>query len=391
MIHPDLRPSGGGSLVAVCIIEALKRKHTVSVLTWSRVDVNAINRIFGTALKESEFTVRLPPIFLRIIVKLHSYLWPLRYGILLRLCKRMSHDFDLIISVNNEADFGCRGIQYIHDPPYWINNVYGRPRPSAKLLFPTHMWALFKGKYRPWMLVAGFSYDRMKNNVTLVNSDWTRTKIKEIYGIEATTVYPPVVGSFPNVSWRDRENGFVCIGRISPWKELQKVVQIITEVRTRVPDAHLHIIGTTWERGYSNYLQNLVQDCPWIIISENTSRNELVRLISMHRYGIHGMVDEPFGLAVAEMIQGGCIVFVPRRGGPAEIVGGDDRLLYGTVEEAVRRIVRVMMNHDEQVSVLRFLASRKDQFSRELFMHHIQQIVGEFPKSKGSGRSFQSN
>jgi len=103
------------------------------------------------------------------------------------------------------------------------------------------------------------------------------------------------------------------------------------------------------------------------------------------------MVDEPFGLAVAEMIQGGCIVFVPRRGGPAEIVGGDDRLLYGTVEEAVRRIVRVMMNHDEQVSVLRFLASRKDQFSRELFMHHIQQIVGEFPKSKGSGRSFQSN
>ncbi len=92
------------------------------------------------------------------------------------------------------------------------------------------------------------------------------------------------------------------------------------------------------------------------------------------------MVDEPFGIAVAEMVYGGCIVFVPSNGGPREIVGGDHRLLYETTEEAVMKIVQIMENHNEQVSLSTYLKSRKNLFSRERFTHQIQEIIQQFSK-----------
>ena len=381
VIHPDLGPSGGGNAVAACVIEALKSQNEVSVLSWAPPDIEAVNRVFATSLKSSEFTAHYAPLFLRALAKLNPYLYPLRYGILLRLCKKISNDYDIMISVNNEADFGRKGIQYVHEPPYWFYPIYRQSRPDIRLLFPHHLWTVFKGKHRPWMLVAGFSYDRMKQNITLVNSNWTATRVREAYGMVSTTVYPPVLGSFPKVPWAEREIGFVCIGRIIPWKKLEKIIEITEAVRSQVPETHLHIIGNTdRQRGYLDSLIHLARDSSWIYFNENVSREELARLVASHRYGIHGMIDEPFGIAVAEMVHGGCIVFVPRNAGPMEIVGEDDRLLYGTTEEAVRKIIRVMRSPDEQASIRSYLDSRKSLFSRERFMQSIQQVVERFPE-----------
>jgi len=379
VIQPDLGPSGGGNAVAACIIEALKSENAVSVLSWAAPDIDAINRVFATSLKSSEFTRHSAPLFLRAFGKLNPYLYSLRYGLLLRMCKKMRNEYDIMISVNNEADFACKGIQYVHDPPYWFYHSRNNSRPDLMLLFPDHLWAVFKAKYRPWMLIAGFSFDRMKENITLVNSCWTGAKVREVYGIDSITVYPPVLGSFPKVPWDEREIGFVCIGRILPFKKLEKIIEITEAVRSKVPETHLHIIGTTGhQRDYLDHILHMARDHSWIFVNENVSREELARLIVSHRYGIHGMVDEPFGMAVAEMLHGGCIVFVPSNAGPMEIVGADDRLLYKTSQEAVRKIVRVMRNPDEQASLRSYLDSRRDLFCKERFMQQIREIVEQF-------------
>jgi len=383
IIQPDFAlTSGGGNAVTACIIEALRNENEISVLSWAPPDVDAINRAFGTSLKASEFTARCAPLFLRALAKLNPYLYSLRYGMLLLLCKKVRNDYDIMISVNNEADFGCKGIQYIHDPPYWFYRSHDKF--GIRLLSPHHLWVVFKGKRRPWMLVAGFSFERMKKNITLVNSNWTGTKVDEVYGIYSTTVYPPVLGAFLKVPWENRENGFVCIGRIIPWKNLEKIIEIIEKVRSKVPDTHLHIIGNPEQRSYLQHLLRLARGSSWIFLNANVSRDELVRLIALHRYGIHGMTPEPFGMAVAEMIHGGCIVFVPRNAGPMEIVGRDDRLLYDTTEEAVRKVVGVMRSPREQESICRYLGSRKNLFSKEQFALRIQQIVKQFPQGTQS-------
>jgi hypothetical protein len=53
-------------------------------------------------------------------------------------------------------------------------------------------------------------------------------------------------------------------------------------------------------------------------------------------------------------------------------------LLYGTIEEAVAKIVRVMTNPDEQASLCDYLDSRKGLFSTEQFICRIREIVRQF-------------
>ena len=54
---------------------------------------------------------------------------------------------------------------------------------------------------------------------------------------------------------------------------------------------------------------------------DDASRDEVRALMATHRYGIHGMREEHFGMAPAELARAGCIVWVPRGGGQMEIVG----------------------------------------------------------------------
>jgi glycosyltransferase involved in cell wall biosynthesis len=374
LVQSTLQPPGGANGVAAWIIEALKGEHAVSVLTWTPIDVASINRFYGTSLRRPEFTVcRVDPILRFLIDRLPRPMGKLRTSILLLMCKRIKDDYDVIITANNEADFGCRGIQYIHFPRAYQSHQNGDlPRdPFSR--------ALMTAYYHLCRRISGFSFERMKQNLTLVNSDWTATKVRERHGIEATTLYPPVLGMFPEVPWEDRENGFVCIGRIVPEKGLEEVIDILTAVRLRGWDIHLHIVGSPDDRRYyKRILRRVQENASWVFLEQDLSREELVRLVSMHRYGIHGMAEEHFGIAVAELVWAGCLVFVPRGGGQVEIVDGDERLLYGAAEEAAAKITLVMSDPDAQRSLRTHLASRKELFSTGRFMRRIQEVVRQF-------------
>lgn len=382
IVQRSLQPVGGGLAVALWMIEALKREYEVSVLTWKLVDIDPINRFYGTSLSASDFNLCQVPLFLRILMKLipDPYAFQQLF-LLVRLCKKIQADYDIVIMANNEADLGCRAIQYIHYPH--LCGSYRKFKVSDVQHWYHRFWHLINTRYRPWRLISGHSFDRMKKNLTLVNSDWTGGKTRSCYGIETTTVYPPVPGIFPQVLWTDRESGFVCIGRFSPEKRIDWIVNIIKAVRSQGYDVHLHIIGTC-DRGpgkrkyYQQVKQWVQKNVSWIFLHENLSRQELVDLVSRHRYGIHGMADEHFGIAVAEMVRSGCITFVPTDGGQMEIVGGEERLLYETVEEAVAKIVRVISNPDEQISLCHHLKTRGKLFSTEQFMQRIQKVVQQF-------------
>jgi glycosyltransferase involved in cell wall biosynthesis len=374
LVQPSLQPPGGGNGVAVWVIEALKREHAVSVLTWWPVKLAPINRHFGTSLSPADFTVRMAyPALRRLLDHTPASLDLLKTSLLLRTAKRMKDHYDLILTVNNEADLGRRGIQYVHFPWAFL------PRPPVDLRWYHFSPTMVDAYYRLCVWISGFSSDRMKQNLTLVNSNWTGTKVKERYGIGSTTLYPPVPGVFSDVPWAEREDGFVCIGRISPEKELEKIIDILTEVRTQRWPVHLHIIGAHDNSGYYERVRRRVhQNASWVFLNENLSREELAHLVTQHRYGIHGMAEEHFGMAVAEMIGAGCIVFVPCGGGQMEIVAGEERLLYKTPAEAIAKITRTLSDAGEQTALRSYLATRKELFSTELFVRRIQDIVRSF-------------
>jgi len=207
-------------------------------------------------------------------------------------------------------------------------------------------------------------------NLTLVNSNWSREVFRARYGVLARTVYPPVPVPAPGLPWEAREPGFVCIGRIAPVKELDRVLDIVGAVRRQVPAVRLHLVGTAEDAAYHRHVARRAR-AEGATLYENLSREALGALLARQRYGIHGMRDEHFGMAPAEMVAAGCIVWVPDSGGQVEIVG-DARLTYGSVEEAVARILAVLRAPAEQGALREHLAAMATRFSAERFVREIR-------------------
>lgn len=370
LVQPSLQPPGGGNAVAVWILEALKHDYEVSVLSWERLDLDSINRYFGTSLTSKDFRSYLPHPAWRVIDVLPVPASHLKASVLLRLCKRMNDAYDVILTANNEADFGRPGIQYVHYP--WAHV----PRPDWDLEWYHGSPFVVQAYYRLCAGISGFSFKRARENLTLVNSDWTGGKVKECHGIGSLTVYPPIAGAFPTIPWDRRENAFVAINRISQEKGLDKIVEILARVRAIGHDVHLHLVGSRDDPRYYEQIRRIVEsNASWVSLEIDLSRRELIDLVARHRYGIHAMEGEHFGMAVAEMVRAGCIVFTPRTGGQTEITGNDKRLQYQTPAEAAEKIARTISRPEEQLALRSSLEARRDLFSVQHFTERIREIV----------------
>ncbi|MGH7897777.1 MAG: hypothetical protein ACREQQ_07485, partial [Candidatus Binatia bacterium] len=275
-VQKTMQPPGGGHALASWMLQALSEAHTVTVLTEKGIDHNEINAFYGTALAPANYRVlRLPRLLCRLLAldpDPHSFQ---ALGLLLRWAKWIARSYDVVISATDEVDLGGRGIQYIHYP--YFHEHYPLLERLTRLGPRQRLWALVTGQYRPWMLASGFSFDAMKKNVTLVNSDWTGREVRKFYGIDPITVYPPVHGEFPVVPWEQRADGFLLLSRFSAKKQHWRAVEILRGVRAQGFDAHLHIVGTYGPSDdYNHEIRRLALDNPeWVFVHENLTRDEL--------------------------------------------------------------------------------------------------------------------
>src|SRR5262249_14595277 len=116
---------------------------------------------------------------------------------------------------------------------------------------------------------------------------------------------------------------------------------------------------------------------------EDVPRSELVRLMSMSRYGIHGMLGEHFGIGPAELQRAGCITFVPDEGGLVEIVA-DERLRYRSIDDAIDKIHRVLTDPGLRASVLAGVENRRNMFSEQRFMQEVLGILERDVRAPGT-------
>lgn len=376
MVQPSMQPPGGGNGVAAWMLQALVDRHDVTVLSWRPAEVAPINRFFGTSLRPEQFkTLIVPASWQAIPNHLPVPGALLKSSVIMRYTRKIADAYDVIMGIHNETDYGRRGIQYVHYPTYL------RPRPDADLRWYHRSESLLHAYYGVADRVAGFSMSRMKTNLTLANSDWTAAQIKRFLGITARTLYPPVADPAPSMPWSERARGFVSIGRISPEKEYERSMRILARVRKTHPDITLTIIGTTDRDGrrYYDQLRRLAASLgSWITFRHDLTRDEMRGLMASHRYGIHAMREEHFGMAPAELVRAGAIVWVPDGGGQVEIVGHETRLRYATDDEAVESIAFTLSDSREADRLRAVLAERARLFGISRFLTETRDVVDGF-------------
>lgn len=374
--------SGGGNAVAAWALQALRQEFDLELATLGPIDFPAVNRSFGTSLRKGDFAVHLAPASTRRLLR-----WMPTPGALLErsLTVRLALDldrvapYDVLFSSQNECDFLRPGIQYVHFPAYYL------PRPEIELRW-FHKLPGALSSYRALCrrLERG-SPAGVLRNLTLANSQFVAERIRERHGIGSLVLHPPVPGDFPETPWADRESAFVALGRIHPAKRWHWTVEIVEELRRRGHPVSLTLIGHQDDRDYSRALWRLQATRPWFRMLHDLNRQQLAETVARHRYGIHAMEDEHFGIAPAELQRAGCVTFVHNSGGPVEIVGGESNLTFDHPAGAVEKIDRMLRDPDLELQLRRHVAVQRERYSVELFCENLRALVRDFqPTAAGS-------
>jgi glycosyltransferase involved in cell wall biosynthesis len=290
-----------------------------------------------------------------------------------------------MFSTYNEMDFGRPGIQYILDPLFTRSLLLllnPRPSPLRRIFYRNA--ALRRSYLGLARRLSRTDPAGIRRNLTLVDSDWTGGWTRTHLGVEPVTLYPPVPDPGPGRPWDQREEGFVCLGRIIPEKQADKVLTIVEGLRARGIEAHLHIIGSIGDRAFGRRLKAAAADRPWVRIEERVSAEQKRVILASHRYGLHGKENEPFGIAVAEMAAAGCLVWVPAGGGQTEIVGHPD-LIYESVPEAVSKIQAILGSPERRDALRDALRGRMARFSTERFAKEVGAVVRRFLEGGSAG------
>jgi glycosyltransferase involved in cell wall biosynthesis len=382
-LHPRGVACGGGDLVATWMLEALKDEHQLSVLAWEPLDLAALNRFCGTTLQAQDLTLITPRARLRAAIALSEGVGvrshPVhRYQLLMREARRLAAGAELLLSAFDEADLGPPGIQYVHSP--WSQIAMGA------VPVCTHGRA---ARLRPWVLASGFSVERMRANVTLTNSRWTAEKIERALAIPARVVDPPVPGEFRPLPWERREHAVAVVARLVPEKQIELAIEAVRLLRLGGEELRLHVIGNARDRARPEYqvaLRRRIAGEPWIELHEDLPRPELIGLLCRCRYGLHPMPDEPFGIAVAELVRAGCVPLTRRSGGVVEIVP-DERLHFDSPAEAAARLRDLIASRELCEELRGTLRRRAEALAPERFVAQIRALVGEHERRQREGSS----
>ena len=355
---------GGKQALVSQILEVLSIEHEVTLVTFDKhFDSSFLDLRYGLELKKRKFFVVNPYPFISLT---HNRFWFLRNHLLTRFAKKNAKDFDLFFSASGELDLGeKKGVQVLYFPAPTLFNKKGG----------SFIGSLIR---RICFALSGMSIKNMRKNKTISISEWVAQQANKEYGISSTIIYPWVENLSNNTNFiklfEHRKTGFVCVARFSKEKRIQDIISILKKVHEHNSGIHLHIVGDIQDKIYFEEIKNNTKNDKWIHLEGKLAREEMIKLLVTHKFGIHAMHNEHFGIVIAEMLFAGMIPFVHNSGGQVEIVAKDQRLIYGSIDDAVEKIKLVLESQDND-GLLDTLEQNKIQFTREEFKKKILVLI----------------
>ncbi len=390
-------------------LQGLQDVADVAFATASPLDLDVLNEVYGTRVSADKIELLPAPKLPGVNSGTRLVHWQRAW--FERFCKRVAGRFDVCVSAYNPIHFGRPGIQLIGD--FSFSEISRRrlyPNAEKKLC---HRQSLLRRLY----LSAGDFCLRGGNappfaergDCAVANSSWSAERLEEIFGLSAPTVlYPPCPAAQPSNGSPPEYNddgfrptvpeseprdplGFVCLGRVSPEKEIETMIAVLDRVRAAGYPVTLDIAGHFGADAYARKMRRLIETRrDWIRTPGFLNPEEKAALFASRTFAIHACRVEAFGIAVAEMAAGGLIPVVPGEGGSREIAASSD-LVYGDEDDAVAKIL-TLLESPQQLPLLRQkLKWNARQFEPEAFMEGLIEIVESFLKRPLSSSSSPSS
>jgi glycosyltransferase involved in cell wall biosynthesis len=383
--HPWME-RGGSEATAMWTLQALQDDYDVTFATASPMNWGELNEAYGSSVDPGKIqqirAPRLPTVDNARKLVAAQVRWFERF------CHRIAGRFDLCISSYNPVDFGRPGIQLIGDFSF-SEEMRKRLYIHGESRF-CHQETFLRRAYLAGSALVGIRNRplRERKDLILANSRWCVGQLEEFFQVpEAPVIYPPVIlPQAPADAVRD-PLGFVCLGRVVPEKEIERMIAILEAVRERGFSVTLRLIGSLDDSEYSRKIGGLIAEKDWIVPEGFLTLEKKQQILASMTYAIHGCRIEAFGIAVAEMASMGCVPFVPDTGGAGEIVPFPE-LQFATEEEAVEKIIDLLDHPDKAAEFRSRLSGQMDRFGPDVFMRELREhVLGFFGDRTVAGAS----
>lgn len=274
--------------------------------------------------------------------------------------------YDLIISTSHAVAKGVLTssnqlhVCYCHTPMRYAWDLYfqylneANLNKGAKGLIAKY----FLHKIRIWDVVSSNRVDYF-----IANSNYISKRINKVYRRDSAVIYPPV-DSKSFFAEDQKDNYFVCISRMTPYKK----VDLIVEAFAQMPQRKLIVIGNGEDesKAKAKAKQN-------ITFLDFQPFENVVRYMQKAKAFIF-MAEEDFGITIVEAQLCGTPVVAYGVGGASETVkDGVSGVLFG--EQSAKSLIDAMDRFDEinfDATIIRDNALR---FSDEIFLKQFSDFV----------------
>lgn len=275
---------------------------------------------------------------------------------------------DLLVDTASNGSFNV-DIAYIHYPV-----LLGTVQSGAIY------WKLYN-----WLVARKATLSAGKPRLALANSHWTARLVKELYGIEAEVIHPPVDAEYYEYDGRPKEKVIVTISRFTPEKNLH----LLPRIALKLPDYDWYLVGTTGstrsEKTVSNrVLKRVLREVEkWrarnFHVFTDLSRRNLRELLQRANFYIHPPFPEHFGIAVVEAMAAGAIPIVYRDGGAwTDLVSRvSPELGYAEIEEVPSK-VRSLESSNKLEEMRKTAVVYSREFSPKAFREKLSKIITDY-------------
>ena len=362
-VHPRMSVMGGGERVAIhSIKEALREGHEV-YLACESFDVNAFEDFFGVqGLFRNVRLLTYPP-FRPVARKAVLYQRLIYLQLRLRRIVSKKQGFDLILNtaeVANQPAARLPTVEYCYFPDY-----FGHLESNAL----PRLWGLYYWPARVFYHSRVSQIDRL-----LAVSDFTREFVRERWGRESTTLYPPCpVELYNDLVNQPKENLVITVGRIGP----EKRMELFLDIARRMPRINFAIIGSVSpeNKPYSDALRKAAPNNVSFVLAPLRKVKDILGKAKVY---VHCALNEHFGITIVEAMAAGCVPVVHNSGGAREIVTNDVGYKWEAVADASTQVGNLIENDTVRRQFSKAAAARSKLFAPEEFESGIARVLSEF-------------
>ncbi len=371
---------GGSEATTMWTLQGLQHDFEVTFVTSNQVDFDDFNLVYGSSVDARKIKLIKAPSIPSI--RNGNQLVALQHAIFHRFCSKIGCEFDLCISCYNFVPFGKPSIQMVGDFSFCEDlrqKFYVQE--FQKLVHRKTLMRSIYLKIKKMIWSADYSF--LQGDAVLANSNWTAANLEQFCNLTSSVLFPPVSLPLENsLKSRAASYGFVYIGRISPEKEIEKIITILDKVRGHGFPVTLELVGNSRVSAYEKLISAKVLEIPWIEDVGYLWGEEKEAAFARNSFGIQACQCEAFGIAAAEMASRGCLPFVVAGSGSAEVVPFPE-LQYNSIDDAAQKIMTLLETPKLTDNLRRQVLLGTKRFSSESFVVNLREVVeGMLPQEK---------